>query len=150
MKKYLLPSGLILLLGLGLAVAQQTFRAIQLSQDTTGIFQVDTNFGVYFPGHLLMSGTNRPAPTVNGTGSTPTIASTSTDNSGTVTAGTSSSVINIVFGQAFLSVPNCVVTWQSPGTVTSPLNYTVVATGINVAQGATTGDKINYWCSGPN
>jgi hypothetical protein len=147
MRKYLLPSILILLLGLSYTLAQTITRALQLSQDTTGAFSVDTNNGVYFPGHILSTGTNRPAPTVAGTGSTPTIASTSTDNAGTITAGTLSTVINLTFGQPWVSTPNCVVTAQSGGT---PVTYTPVTTSLAITQGATTGNKLGYICLSPS
>ena len=72
LRRYLLPSLLILLLGGVYAGAQSITKALQLSQDATGSFGVDTNLGVYFPGHILSpTGGARPAPTVTGSG-TPT------------------------------------------------------------------------------
>ncbi len=76
LRKYILPSLLILALAGSFAVAQTFVRAIQLSQDTTGAFAIDSNNGVYFPGHILSTGTGRPAPTVSSGATTPTIAGT--------------------------------------------------------------------------
>src|ERR1035437_5512276 len=87
MRKYLLPSALILLLGVGIASGQVINKALQLSQDATGSFSVDSYNGVYFPGHILSpTGGQRPAPTITGTG-TPTIVGT--DTAGLVTMGSS-------------------------------------------------------------
>lgn len=145
MKKYLLPSALILLLGLGIGVAQNINKALQLSQDATGAFGVDSTLGVYFPGHVLSpTGGQRPGPSVTGTG-TPTIAGT--DTSATVTMGASSTTASAVFGTPYLSVPSCVVTW--PSTLASEI-YVLATTSIGITQTSTSGNKINYWCSGPN
>src|SRR6266567_3881877 len=106
MKKYLLPSALILLLGLGFALAQTITRAVQLSQDTTGAFSVDSNNGFYFPGHVLSIGTPAPSFIGNGGGTV-----TGTDFQGAVILqGITGSVI---FGRAYLTLPSCVVTVQN-------------------------------------
>ena len=144
-RKYLLPSLLVLLLGGALAGAQTINKALQLSQDATGSFAVDTNLGVYFPGHILSpTGGVRPAPTVTGTG-TPTISGT--DVAGTVTMGTSATTATMVFGAAYVSVPACVLSWQSVSGNISPIAYTPVTTSIAITQGTASGNKINYWCS---
>jgi len=135
MKKYLLPSALILLLGLGVALAQTFVRAVQLSQDTTGAFSIDSNNGFYFPGHVLSVGT--PAPTVAGNGS-PTV--TGTDFNGTITMqGTTASTL---FGRAYLTLPSCVVT--AAGTL---IGYSLTTTGINTTQIAAQRLGVNYFCS---
>ncbi len=142
-KRYVLPSLLILALTGAVALAQTFTKALQLSQDTTGAFSVDSNNGIYFPSHLLTVGT--PAPTITGSG-TPTIAGT--DTAGLVTMGTSATTATAVFGRAYLSVPFCVVTWQNPmnGTLT-PIAYTLATTSIALTQGSTSGNKINYLCT---
>lgn len=142
MRKYLLPSALILFLGLGFAVAQTITRAIQLSQDTTGAFGVDLNNGVYFPGHILSTGSGRPAPTVAGTG-TPSVAGT--DTAGTITMGTSGTTATITFGQAYVTAPNCVVSWQS-GLATTAISYAVTTAVIQLTQPATSANKITWHC----
>jgi hypothetical protein len=143
-RRYLLPSALILALAGGIALAQNINKALQLSQDATGAFGVDTTNGVYFPGHILSTGTGRPSPSVTGTG-TPTI--TGTDVAGTVTMGTSATTATVVFGTAFVSVPACVLSWQSVSGNISPIAYTPVTTSIAITQGTASGNKINYWCS---
>lgn len=145
MRKYLLPSLLVLLLGAGYSFSQTINKALQLSQDATGSFGIDTNLGVYFPGHILSpTGGARPAPSVTGTG-TPTISGT--DTAGLVTMGTSGTTATVVFGTAYVSVPSCAVTWQNLGATTTPAAYTLATTSIAITQGATSANKINYWCS---
>ena len=140
MRKYLLPSLLILLLGAGLGLTQTINKALQLSQDATGSFGVDTNNGVYFPGHILSpTGGQRPAPTVTGTG-TPTISGT--DTAGLITMGTSATTAVALFGTAYASVPNCIV--QSQGT--TPITLTLGTTNISITQSSQSGNKINYIC----
>lgn len=146
MKKYILPSALILLLGLGLAAAQTINKAIQLSQDATGAFAVDTNQGVYFPGHVLSANLANPTPTVTAGGvNTPSI--TGTDFAGTVTMGTSATTANVIFGRAYLSVPQCVLSWPS---VIATETYVLATTSIQITQTSTSGNKINYICSSLN
>src|SRR5258708_7527019 len=89
MSKYIILSLLILALGLGLAVAQNITKTLQLSQDATGAFGVDTSNGVYFPGHILSTGKPAPALTACVTAGTPTLVGT--DFSGVITAGTTAS-----------------------------------------------------------
>ena len=146
MRKYLLPSLLILALGATFSIAQTINKALQLSQDATGAIGVDSNYGVYFPGHILSpTGGLRPAPTITGSG-TPVI--TGTDTAGLITMGTSATTATAVFGTAYQSVPACVVTWQAPmnGTAT-PIAYTLATTSIAITQGSTSGNKINYFCA---
>ncbi len=140
MKKYLLPSLLILALSGAFAVAQTFTRAIQLSQDTTGAFSVDSNNGIYFPSHINTVGT--PAPTITGSG-TPTISGT--DTAGLITMGTSATTATAVFGRAYLSVPFCVVSAQNAFTTTN-IAYVLATTSIALTQNSTSGNKVNYMC----
>jgi hypothetical protein len=130
-----------LLLSGGIAVTQTYTRAIQFSQDLTGPFLVDTNFGVYFPAHVLSTGTNRPAPTITGIGS-PTISGT--DFSATITGGTSATQVSVLFGQAYVSTPNCVVSFAT--SAATPLSYTPATTGLTINYTSSTGPKIYYVC----
>lgn len=139
-KDLLVSVALILSLGLGGALAQNINKSLQQSQDPTGAFGVDTNNGVYFPGHILSSGTNRPTPTVTGTGS-PTVSGT--DTAGLITMGSSATTATVVFGQAFVSVPSCIVQWQS--NLASEV-YTLATTSIAITQTSTSTNKINYLC----
>lgn len=139
--KRLAPLAFIAAVFLGAsAIAQTTFRALQLSQDTSGTFSVDTNFGVYFPGHILSSGAGRPSPSVVGTG-TPSVVGT--DTAGTITMGSSATTAGLTFGQQFLSTPSCTLSWQNNLTA---MTYTLASTIINITQTSTSGNKINYLC----
>lgn len=141
-KKYLLPSGLILALALGVAFAQSITRSVQLSQDPSGPIGIDTSNNIYLPAHVLQ--TSRPAPTLTscGTGS-PAILGT--DVAGLVTMGTAATGCVITFRTAYLATPWCVVTSQSP--ILSPVNYTAATTALTLTASAN-GLLVNYWCSG--
>jgi hypothetical protein len=142
--RFLLPSLLILCLAGGLALAQTINKAIQLSQDASGAFGVDTTNNVYFPGHILSTGAAGPAPTVAGTG-TPTISGT--DVAGTITMGSSATTAIATFGRAYVSVPHCVLSNQTAVSSTSNIAYTLLTTSITIAQPSTSGNKINYFCT---
>jgi hypothetical protein len=147
MRKYILPSLLILALGAGLAVAQTISKAIQLSQDATGVFGVDTGNNVYFSNHVLNTSQGQTLATVAGTGS-PSI--TGTDVAGTITMGTSATTATVTFGRAYLSVPNCVASWLSGNATSSPTAYTPATTSIAFTQTATSANKVSYFCTGFN
>lgn len=144
--RFLLPSLLVLVLAGGLAVAQTFTKALQLSQDTSGAFGVDSSNNLYLPKKLMFptGGVGAPAPTVTGTG-TPTIAGT--DASGTVTMGSSATTATVLFGTAYGAAPNCVLSPQNAFTTTN-ISYTVVTTSIAITQNSTSGNKISYHCFG--
>ncbi len=132
MRKHLAPIAICLALGLGLAGAQTINKALQLSQDATGSFSVDSFLGVYFPGHILSpSGGARPAPTVSSGATTPTI--TGTDTAGTITVNAAATTVTAVFGTAYGAAPVCVVTPNDIGTAAaSKIAYTTVTTSIAI------------------
>jgi hypothetical protein len=138
-KRYALPSLLILALAGGYAFAQTINRALQLSQDTSGAFSIDTNNGIYFPNHIFFTGR---LPTVTGTG-TPLIRGT--DSAGQITMGSSGQTAIAVFGRAFLSTPYCIVSTNV--TMLSPLWVTTALTSFTVNQVATSGNLVNYFCT---
>ena len=143
MRKYLLPSALILAFGLALAFAQNINKALQLSQDATGAFGVDTNNNVYFPGHILTTGPGTPVVTSCG-GGTPTIAGT--DFAGTVTQGTSAAGCTITFNKAFVAAPTCII---NTATMASPISWTTSTTAITeVNYASPSSEIINYICTG--
>ena len=144
MRKHLLPSALILLLALGLAWAQTINRAIQLSQDASGAFGVDTTNNVYFPGHVLNTGAAGAAPTITGTGGTPTLSGT--DVAGTVTMGVAGTQAVVTFGRAYAASPNCMVVWNTGASGLTPISSVVSATGIQMNQNAVSSNRINYFC----
>jgi hypothetical protein len=137
-KRYALPSLLILALAGGYAMAQTINRALQLSQDTSGAFSIDTNNGIYFPNHIFSTGRT---PTITGTG-TPLIRGT--DSAGQITMGSSGQTAIAVFGRAFLTTPYCVVSTNV--TMLSPLWVTTLLTSFTVNQVATSGNLVNYIC----
>ena len=143
LRHYVVPSLLILGLAGSVAVAQSITKALQLSQDATGAFGVDSTNNVYFPGHILTTAISAPAPTVAGTG-TPTILGT--DTAGTITMGVSGQTAVATFGRAYVSVPHCVVTWQSIPNGTA-ISYTLLTTSLSVTQPAGSSNKINYFCT---
>ena len=148
MRKYLLPSALILAFGLALASAQNINKAIQLSQDPTGAFGVDTNNNSYWPGHFLSTG---PGVPVLGTcGTTPSILGT--DSAGQITAGTTTTNCTITFNKAYLAAPWCVVTAQSGTTNGGPgtfyLSYSTTVALLSITQTSTSSNLINYVCMG--
>lgn len=143
-RRLLAPSLICLALAGGLAGAQTINKALQLSQDATGAFGVDSNNGVYFPGHILSPlGTNQPLPSITGTG-TPTISGT--DSAGLITMGTSATTATAVFGRAYVTVPWCVVSAQNAFTTTN-IAYVLATTSIALTQNSTSGNKVNYFCS---
>ena len=147
LRHYLLPSALVLALGLTFAFAQSINKAIQLSQDPLGHFGVDTTDNVYFPGHILTvpSGLT-PAPVASSCGSTG-LVNTGTDYAGSITVGGSAATAcTLTFGKAFVAAPTCLLTWA-----TGPLaamSWTTSTTAITIAQTSTASDVINYICTG--
>lgn len=145
MKRVLLAGLAVICIGLGVSVAQNVNKALQLSQDATGAFGIDTNNNVYFPAHILNNGPGNPAVAA-AAGTAPTINTGATDNQGIVTGGgTSTSTVTVTFNKAYLATPACVVAAQNPAT--SPLAYNSVATGINITT-AVGAAIVNYVCMG--
>lgn len=139
-KRYLLPSALILALGLTVGIAQNINKALQLSQDPTGAIGVDANNNIYFPGHFL---TQASAPTLSSCGTTPTIAGS--DSWATIVTGTTTTACTVTFRQAFLAAPFCVL--AAPGTSVVPFTYTTQTTSIIVTfTGTNSALRVNYFC----
>ncbi len=145
MRKYILPSLLVLLLGAGLSIAQTISKAIQLSQDSTGAFGVDTNNGVYFPGHILTTGA---APAVSSGATTPTIAGS--DYAGTITMNAAATTVTATFARAYLTAPYCLVTPN--GTATTSISYTTATTSLAITASGAAGvnNKMTYLCTAPS
>jgi hypothetical protein len=142
MKKYLLPSALILAFGLSLALAQNITKSVQLSQ-STGTIGYDTSNNVYFPNHILNYG-KPPVLTACVTGGSPKVVGT--DFSGTITAGsTASTSCVITFATAFVTAPNCVVGWAS-GPLAA-MSWTESTTALTITQTSNASSVINYICS---
>lgn len=141
-RRYLLPSALILAFGLTVGVAQNINKALQLSQDPTGAFGVDTNNNAYFPGHFL---TQAPSPVLSSCGTTPTISGS--DSYGSIVTGTSATVCTVTFRTAFLAAPFCQL--KAPGTSVVPFTHVDFPTGILVTfTGTVSSLRVNYFCPG--
>lgn len=145
-RRLLAPSLLILALAASIAGAQTITKGLQLSQDATGPFGVDANLGVYFPGHILNPVGNRPAPVltacVAGTGG----SFAGNDFAGAFTQGNTAATSCVVtFGTAYVTAPNCNVTWN-----TGPLaamSWTTSTTALTITQTSATTSKISYICT---
>lgn len=142
MKKYLLPSALILGLSLVLGLAQTINKGVQLSQDPTGPVGVDTNNNIYWPAHMLNTGA---APSIAFCGTSPSV--TGTDTAGIITSGTAGPTTCVVtFKAAYLATPWCTVSAQTIASLTS---YTVSTAGIALVMPAGANNVLyNYTCSG--
>jgi hypothetical protein len=144
--RYILPSLLILALAGGLAFAQSITKALQLSQDATGAFGVDTTNNVYFPGHILTTGRSGPAPALSAciTGGTPTLVGT--DVAGTITGGTTASTSCVVtFGRAYVIAPACIVSWAS-GPLAA-MSWVTSTTALTITQTSNASSVISYICT---
>jgi hypothetical protein len=145
MRKYLLPSALILLLGLGFALAQTFTRALQLSQDTTGAFQVDSNNNLYIPGHQLTTGPGTPTCTPTASGGACTVVGT--DTAGLITNGANSVGVTIAFNKAYLATPYCMVFSQAA--LATPIAAAAVGfQALITTQVGTSSNVVSYYCSG--
>jgi hypothetical protein len=122
MRKYLFPSLLILACFAGGALSQNITRSMQVSQDPTGKFGVDTNNGFYLAQHLLTQQT--PAPTLSGCGTSPSILGS--DVAGKLTTGSAATTCTVTFATAYVTAPACVV--QTQGGATQPTFTTTTTT----------------------
>jgi len=132
----------------GVALAQTISSSVQLSQDPRGPYGVDTNQNLYIQNnrHLLTSNNSAAPPVLSAciTGGSPTLVGT--DFFGVITAGTTASTSCVVtFGAAFITAPNCVVSWQ-----TGPLaamSWTTSTTALTITQTSNASSKIAYSCT---
>jgi hypothetical protein len=139
MRKYLLPSGLILIGLLSWALAQNITKSIQMSQ-MPGAIGVDASNNVYFPAHLLNNG-KTPSFTAG-------ISSiTGTDAQGLITEASNSVGGTITFNQAYNAAPNCVLVAQTASSST-PLTFSTVTTSLTYSHVSQVSQKLNYLCSG--
>ena len=142
MRKYLLPSALILAFGIALAGAQVITKSIQLTQDPRSPIGMDASNNVYFPAHVLSVGPNTaPVLTACG-GGTPTI--TGTDTAGVITEGTSSAGCTVTFNRAFLAAPYC----NANAAAASAMGVSTTTTTMVLAHASASSGVINYICIG--
>ncbi len=144
MKRLLLASLAVACLGISLGVAQNINKALQLSQDPSGAFGVDTVNSVFFPRHMVAN--DQLTPTVAAAAGTVTV--TGTDLAGTITGGgASTSTVTLTFATAFSSgtTPRCVA--QSRNPATSPLAATP-STNVGFTVGSMGAAVLDYICVG--
>lgn len=141
MKRLLVALLAVALLGLGGAVAQNINKAIQLSQDPTGVFGVDSNNNIYPPNHI--NGNAQASPTVTAAAGTVTISGT--DLNGIVTGGSAATTtITGTWALAYGAKPSCVA--QSENPATSLLAFVPSTTGFTVSSMG--GAILHYVCMG--
>lgn len=140
----------------GLALAQYVASPLQngtpVGPSVTG---ADTLHGLYFgtnrtgvSGHLEAGLGNGSLPVLSACGTTPTLATGSTDLSGTVTMGSTATGCVITFGTAYTTAPSCVVTWRA--TPLASQSYVVAAGTITTTQTSTTNNILDYTCTAKN
>lgn len=145
--KFILPCLLILACFAGSAVSQNITRALQLSQDPTGLIGYDTSNNVFFPNHILSTIRGGPAPSVTGaTCGTTAPSVTGTDFAGTITVGTSATTSCVLtFGTAFNTAPTCLLTPKSA--ILAALSYAATTTALTITQTSTASNTISYICT---
>ncbi len=144
MKRLLVALLAISCIGIGLGVAQNINKALQLSQDPSGAFGVDTVSSVYFPRHVVAN--DQLTPTVAAAAGTVTV--TGTDLAGTITGGgASTSTVTLTFATAFSTgtTPRCVA--QSRNPATSPLAATP-STNVGFTLATMGAAVVDYICVG--
>lgn len=143
MKKVFLASLAIICLGLGLSIAQNITRSIQLSQDPTGPFGVDSLGGVFFSNHINTS--QVASPVLVGCGTSPTL--TGTDTAGEVVEGTGSvTACSFQFARAYTATPYC---YGSSSSTTTPVAFISSPSGFNVSHIASAAVmRFYYNCTG--
>lgn len=142
MKRFLVALLAVACLGIGVGIAQNINKALQLSQDSTGAFGVDNVNSVFFPNHIV--GNAQLTPTITtGAGTAATI--TGMDSNGIVTGGgVTTTTVTGTWRSAYGVKPSCVA--QSENPATSPLAFVPSTTGFTVsAMGAAI---MHYVCVG--
>lgn len=138
-KKYLLPSALILAIVGGVALAQNVTKSVQLSQDSSGPIGFDTNSNTYFPNKFLFPKT--ASPVITSCGTTPTIVGN--DTVGKITTGSGATTCTITFTQAYAVAPACILAPQ--GNLNFP-TYTTSTTAITATVDVAS-TVYNYICA---
>lgn len=145
MKRLLIALLAVACLGIGVGIAQNITKALQLSQDPSGAFAVDSVNSLYLPKHLV--GNDQTTPTVAAAaGTAPTV--TGTDLAGTITGGSATTTtVTLTFATAFSSgtTPRCVA--QSRNPATSPLAATP-STNVGFTVGSMGAAVLDYICVG--
>ena len=140
MRKYLLPSAIILIVAFGAAIAQNITKSIQQSQ-SPGAIGLDTSLGAYFPNHINSSGKS-PAASLSAT-----VAGS--DFSGTITEPSNSIGTVLTFATAFNIAPHCIVTHRAPGVaLATPISYTTSTVSLTITHLSMVSQLLDYICVG--
>lgn len=135
--------GALVFIGLGIAVAQNINRSVQLSQSPLGPIGFDTLNNVFFPNHINNS--QQQPPSLTSCGTTPSIVGT--DTAGGVTEGSGSiSSCTITFRTAFNTSPFCTVT----PSIATQMGVAATAGGVTFSHAVNPGSvlTLNYVCMG--
>lgn len=117
-----------------------TASILALASSTgTTLFSFDGN------GHHGYGGT---APVLSSCGTSPSLSSDATDDSGTITVGSvSATACTLTFAAVRTNSPHCNITNQSMSVVNA-MTYTESTTNFVVSMTGLTGDKLDYNCTG--
>jgi hypothetical protein len=150
MKRYLLPSALILAFGLALAGAQTITKSIQLTQDPRSPIGMDASNNAYFPAHVGAGFNQNTVPTLTSCGSGGSPAVIGTDQAGSVTegAGTGAGVTSCIltFNSAWNTAPICTVSTIGPATGLGFGNAVPSTTSFTIVHSAATSLGWMYVC----
>jgi len=114
---------------------------MQTTKATTAV--ISTTFDVDGVGHTIEG--IQTAPAASSCGTSPTVDSTSTDEHGLVTEGTTATGCTITFVNAHTNTPQCTVTAQ---TQQAAFGYTLSTTAITITNTSGSGLKVNWRCNG--
>lgn len=143
MKRYLLPSILILALAASVGFAQNITKSVQLSQDGSGPIGYDTNGASYFPGHINSTTRVGARPVLTSCGTAPSF--TGTDTALRLTTGSAATTCTVTFGVPFVVAPACVITPEGAAVQpTYTASITAIAMTVDVAS-----TVYNIICMGP-
>lgn len=143
MKRYVLPSILILALAASVGFAQNITKSVQLSQDGSGPIGYDTNGASYFPGHINSTTRVGARPVLTSCGTAPSF--TGTDTALRLTTGSAATTCTVTFGVPFVVAPACVITPEGAAVQpTYTVSITAIAMTVDVAS-----TVYNIICMGP-
>jgi hypothetical protein len=151
LRRLLLPSLLILALAATGGIAQTINKALQLSQDGTGAFGVDTTNNVYFPGHFLNTGASSGTPSISSGATTPTCTNC-TDVAGTITVNAAATTATVTFARAYVTAPTCLVSAPVVATAATGISWTTATTSLALTWSGAAGtvSPARYFCTGPS
>jgi hypothetical protein len=143
MKRLLVALLAVSCIGIGIPVAQNVTKSVQLSQDPSGPIGYDNQNGVYFPGKVYNTN-NQTAATFGTCGTAPSMVGTSF--AGVITEGSGAvASCQMAFNTAFPATPYCTanLTGATPvGVTPTPGGVTFIHTSTSLSA------KLNFICVG--